>query len=87
MNWNSENINIKYVVKFGIILFLATIVRILGRVAFDESILYNIMIVGYTQSIIGFSLFFIIFYIGTRFGEKSKFNLVNFLMIYHMRYI
>lgn len=87
MNWNSENINIKYVVKFGIILFLATIVRLLGRLSFDESILYNIIIVGYTQSIIGFSLFFIIFYIGTRFGEKSKFNLVNFLMIYHMRYI
>ena len=79
MNWNSENINIKYVIKFGIILFLVAIVRILGRAAFDESILYNIMIVGYTQSIIGFSLLFIIFYIGTKLGEKSKFNIVKFL--------
>ena len=78
MNWNSENINIKYVIKFGIILFLAATVRILGRVAFDGSILYNIMIVGYTQSIIGYSLFFIIFYIGTRLGEKSKFYIVKF---------
>lgn len=79
MNWNSESINKKYVVKFSIILFLAAIVRLLGKVVFDESILYNIMIVGYTQSIIGFSLFFIIFYIGTRFGEKFKFNIVKFL--------
>ena len=78
MNWNSKNVNIKYVIKFGIILFLATTIRILGRTAFDKSILYNIMIVGYTQSIIGFSLFFILFYIGTRFGEKSKFNIVKF---------
>lgn len=78
MNWNSENISIKYVVKFSIILFLAATVRLLGIVAFDESILYTIIIVRYTKSIIGFSLFFIIFYIGDRFGEKSKFNIIKF---------
>lgn len=78
MYWKSNNISKKYLIIYGMTFFLSAIIRVFGRVIFDDTIFYNVFIVGYTQSIIGLSLFFIIFYFVSKFGEQHKFNLVNF---------
>lgn len=77
--WDSEKISNKYFINFNIILILSVCTRLIGRIVFDETILYNVLIVGYTQGIIGFSLFFIIYYLVYKFGQKFKFTIVKYL--------
>ena len=78
MYWDYEKINIKYFLVSGIVLSISVIIRIIGRSLFDETILYNIMIVGYTQSFIGFSLFFIGFYFINIMNDKVNFKILNY---------
>lgn len=59
-------------------LFLAGIsgiLRIGSRVLFDNSILYNAIIVGYTQGLIAFCIFYIFIYI---FRDAKKNKVINF---------
>lgn len=79
MYWSSEMINSKYFINFNIILVISVFIRLMGRVFFDDTILYNILIVAYTQVIIGFSLFFIIYYLTNKFGQGCKFTIVKYL--------
>lgn len=60
-----------------ILLFLAGvsgILRIGARVLFDNSILYNVIIVGYTQGVIAFCIFYIFTYICRNTKENKVIN-------------
>ena len=58
-------------------LFLAGIsgiVRISTKVLFDNSILYNVIIVGYTQGLIAFCIFYIFIYMSRNVKENKVIN-------------
>lgn len=58
-------------------LFLAGIsgiVRISAKVLFDNSILYNVIIVGYTQGLIAFCIFYIFIYMSRNVKENKVIN-------------
>lgn len=79
MYWKYDKVNIRYCIVSSIILFIAIALRLIGRIFFDDSTFYNIIIVGYTQSFIGFSSFFICLYIISNIGEKLNFKIINYL--------
>lgn len=75
--WNSESIDVKMFILYCISLVFALSLRIIGMTIFDGSILYDILIVGYTHSLLGLSIFFIGFYIVKQFKLNTLFNLVK----------
>ena len=75
--WNSESIDFKMFILYGISLIFALALRIIGMIIFDDSILYDVLIVGYTHSLLGLALFFIVFYIVKRFKLNIFFNFVK----------
>lgn len=75
--WNSESINFKMFILYCISLIFALSLRIIGLIIFDGSILYGILIVGYTHSLLGLSIFFIGFYIVKQFKSNIFFNIVK----------
>ena len=75
--WSNENINFKMFISYCINLVFALALRIIGMIMFDGSILYDVLIVGYTHSLLGLSIFFIEFYIVKQFK-------LNILYIYYL---
>ena len=53
---------------------ISGILRISARVLFDNSILYNVIIVGYTQGLIAFCIFYIFIYICRNLKENKVIN-------------
>ena len=76
--WNSNKISIKYFFCFLVLSIVSAIIRIGTRIVFDDTILYNVIIVGYTQAIIGFSIFFIIFYLVSKVRRNLNFELIKY---------
>lgn len=75
--WNSEQVNFKSFILAFLIMIFALFGRILGMMVFDNTILYNVLIVGYTHSLLGLAMFFIGFYIIKHFRENKLFNIVK----------
>ena len=75
--WNSESIDFKIFILYCIGLIFALASRIIGIIMFDGSILYDILIVGYTHSLLGLSIFFIGFYIVKQFKLNILFSFVK----------
>lgn len=75
--WSNENINFKMFISYCINLVFALALRIIGMIMFDGSILYDVLIVGYTHSLLGLSIFFIEFYIVKQFKLNILFNIVK----------
>lgn len=55
---------------------ISGILRISARVFFDNSILYNVIVVGYTQGLIAFCIFYIFIYMCRNIKENK---IINFL--------
>ena len=72
--WNSKSIDFKMFILYCIGLIFAFAFRILGIIMFDGNILYDILIVGYTHSLLGLSIFFIGFYIVKQFKLNILFS-------------
>lgn len=72
-----NHISISTKLMFISLILAATsaIIRVCARILFDNSILYNVIIVGYTQGIIAFCIFYIFIYI-CRNVKKNK--IINF---------
>ena len=70
------NIIISMKLMFSSILLagISGILRISARVLFDNSILYNVIIVGYTQGLIAFCIFYIFIYICRNLKENKVIN-------------
>lgn len=77
MNWNYSKICTKYFIEFALLFVIAAVIRVGSRYLFDDTILYNVIIVGYTQALIAFSIFFIVFYLVSEFGKNSDFKFIN----------
>lgn len=75
--WNSESIDFKMFILYCISLIFALTLRIIGMIMFDGSILYDVLIVGYTHSLLGVSIFFIGFYIVKQFKQNILFSIVK----------
>ena len=75
--WNSESIDFKIFISYCISLIFALALRIIGMIMFDGSILYDVLIVGYTHSLLGLSMFFIGFHIVKQFKQDILFNFVK----------
>lgn len=78
MYWNSNNINTKYIIVFSLITIIAVITRVIGRTIFDDTVLYNVLITEYTQTIIGFSILFIVFYLVSKFENKLTLKVIKY---------
>ena len=55
---------------------ISGVLRISARVFFDNSILYNVIVVGYTQGLIAFCIFYIFIYM---YRNIKKNKVINFL--------
>lgn len=75
--WNSENINFKIFIFACISIIIALFLRIFGMLIFDNTILYSVLIVGYTHSLLGLSMFFIGFYIVKQLKGNKFFNTIK----------
>lgn len=75
--WNSESIDFKMFILYCISLIFALTLRIIGMIMFDGSILYDVLIVGYTHCLLGLSIFFIGFYIVKQFKQNILFSIVK----------
>lgn len=53
------------------------VLRFLSRLIFDDTILYNVMIVGYSQAIVAFSIFYIFIYLGRKFKSNKFINYID----------
>lgn len=74
---NSVNIsNKKLFLAFGIGIISITI-RLIGRALLDDTIIYNVIIVGYTQAIIAFSIFYIFAYLGNKIKANSVIKYID----------
>ena len=52
----------------------SAILRVVARLLFDNSILYNVIIVGYTQGLIAFCIFYIFIYMCRNVKENKVIN-------------
>jgi len=90
--WNSDSINLKNFIYSIALIVCALTIRLLGMIKFDGSILYDVLIVGYTHSLLGLGLFFAGFYITSKlkngFIDKvvSHFNHISY-EIYLVHYM
>lgn len=75
--WNSESIDFKIFILYCIVLVFAFAFRIIGMIMFDGSILYDVLIVGYTHCLLGLAIFFIGFYIVNKFKRNILFSFVK----------
>ena len=75
--WNNESINFKMFILYCIVFIFSLALRIIGMIMFDGSILYDVLIVGYTHCLLGLSIFFIGFYIVKQLKLNILFNFVN----------
>lgn len=76
---NSVNISIsnkKLYLAFGTGIISITI-RLIGRALLDDTIIYNVIIVGYTQAIIAFSIFYIFAYLGNKIKANSVIKYID----------
>lgn len=76
---NSVNISIsnkKIFLAFGIGIISITI-RLIGKFLLDDTRIYNVIIVGYTQAIIAFSIFYIFAYLGNKFKANSVIKYID----------
>lgn len=53
------------------------VLRFLSRLIFDDTILYNVMIVGYSQAVVAFSIFYIFIYLGRKFKSNKFINYID----------
>lgn len=75
--WDSNNIDFKMFILYCISFISSLVLRIIGMIMFDGSILYDVLIVGYTHCLFGVSIFFIGFYIVKQFKQDIFFNFVK----------
>lgn len=76
---NSVNISIsnkKIFLAFGIGIISITI-RLIGKFLLDDTRIYNVIIVGYTQAIIAFSIFYIFAYLGNKFKANTVIKYID----------
>ena len=76
---NSVNISIsnkKLFLAFGIGIISITI-RLIGKFLLDDTKIYNVIIVGYTQAIIAFSIFYIFAYLGNKIKANSVIKYID----------
>lgn len=76
---NSVNISIsnkKLFLAFGTGIISITI-RLIGKFLLDDTIIYNVIIVGYTQAIIAFSIFYIFAYLGNKIKANSVIKYID----------
>lgn len=75
--WNNKSINFKMFILYCIGFIFSLALRIIGMIMFDGSILYDVLIVGYTHCLLGLSIFFIGFYIVKQLKLNILFNFVK----------
>lgn len=75
--WNSENVNLKIFIFACISMIFALFLRIFSMLIFDNTIFYNVLIVGCTHSLFGLSMFFIGFYIVKQLKGNKFFNIIK----------
>jgi len=75
--WDSEQIDFKIFICTFIGMIVALLLRIIGMFMFDNTVLYNILIVGYTHSLLSLSMFFIGFYILKQLKQNKLFSIVK----------
>lgn len=68
--WNSNSINFKNFIYSIILIIFALGVRLLGMVRFDGTILYDVLIVKCTHSLVAIGLFFIGFYMTSKLRNQ-----------------
>lgn len=68
--WNSKFIKLKDFICDIILIICALGMRLLGMLVFDGRVLYDILIVGYTHSLLGLGLFFAGFYITSKLKNE-----------------
>lgn len=73
--WN-RIISRKMMFRSFIIALVSCLIRVISKVLFDDSIGYNVFVVGYTQAIIAFCIFFIF---NCSFKEDRANNIINLL--------
>lgn len=62
----NKEVKTKNVIALLFIMIASAVIRIIGRTLFDGSVLYDVLIVSYTQAIIGMCMLFISLYIGKK---------------------
>lgn len=67
-------ISIKLMLSSIILSGVGGVLRIISKVLFDDSILYNVIIVGYTQGLIAFCIFYIFIYMCRNLKENKVIN-------------
>lgn len=67
--WDKNISNKKLIISI-ILAGIAILIRLGGKVVFDDTILYNVIIVGYTQAIIALS----ILYVFIHYGKNMRYN-------------
>lgn len=65
--WNSEGIDFKMFILYCIVIAFTLALRITGTIMLDDTISYNVLIIGYTHCLLGLSIFFIGFYLIKQF--------------------
>lgn len=68
--WNSDFINYRNFIWSIILIVCALAMRLIGRIEFDGTILYDIVISRYTHSLLGLGLFFSGFYITSKLKNE-----------------
>ena len=76
LQWNKYRPK-KTLLNMIIIGGISFILRFLSRLIFDDTILYNVIIVGYSQAIVGFSIFYIFICLGTKVKSNKFINYID----------
>lgn len=75
--WNSNTINNRLLIYSAIGVFVSICIRIVGMLKLDGSTSYNVLIVGYTHSVLGLGIFFIGIYIVKLLNKDLEFKFVS----------
>lgn len=69
------NINNRLMIISSLVMIISIFIRLIGKYYFDETVLYNYMIVGYTHDMIAFCIFIIVKYLVLKLNKIN--NIVN----------
>lgn len=75
--WNSNDIGLKYFFMACTCIVIALIGRISGLILFDETILYNVLIVGYTHSLFSIGFFFMGFFFVDKLNSDKYIRIIR----------
>ncbi|WP_455542926.1 acyltransferase family protein [Intestinibacter sp.] len=75
--WNSSKVTFKTFILGVLAVIISLFIRVLGMLIFDGSILYDILIVGYSHSMLGLGLFFIGFFISNKL-KKNHMGVIKY---------